>query len=364
MGYLRGLREAGASALLRTHPGTMMLIRNCLLVFFASAAMARAQTITVQGSPLIAQVLKAAEPFLKEEYGFDLRIGTEGGSTGGFFAVGTGTSHLGMTTKEIEPAERAQFPACAFAEVQIGWQVLGIGVARDVWEGGVHALSREQMVKIYEGDIRNWKEVGGPDSEIKFYNPKRGRGTWELFATWLYKDQRLAPLGDKFETVVRYEDARDSVEFNASSISVMPPQMANGDSIHILAIKEPDGSITEPTPAMLSSRKYPLAKPLMILSPRKFAGNPKKLADWLVSPRGQAIVKSAGFVPVSETAAAAAARANGAPGASRKFAGDGIDPLDFPYAPLIRVGIGTGGFIVVIILLRKLIRLRASKAAK
>lgn len=341
-----------------------MPIRNGLLIFIVSAAMAHGQTITVQGSPLTAQVLKLAEPFLKEQYGFDLRIGTEGGSTGGFFAVGTGTSHLGMTTKEIEPAERAQFPACAFAEVQIGWQVLGLGVARDVWEGGVHALTRAQMVKIYEGDIRNWKEVGGPDSEIKFYNPKRGRGTWELFATWLYKDQRLAPLGEKFETVVRYEDARDSVEFNASSISVMPPHMANGESIHILGIKEPDGSITEPTPAMLASRKYPLAKPLMILSPRKFAGNPKKLVDWLVSPPGQVIVKSVGLVPVSETTAATGIKVSGNSDSSRRSVRDGIEPLELPDPTLTRVGIGVGVFLVVVILLRKAIRFRASKAAK
>ena len=265
--------------------------------------MSLAGPITLQGSPLIAQVLKVAEPVVKEELGIELRIGTEGGSTGGFLSVGSGTTQLGMVTKMIEPSERAQFPACAFDEVQIGWQVLGIGVASNVWDSGVRAISRDQMIKIYEGDIRNWKEVGGLDALIKYYNPKRGRGTWELLATWLYKDQRLAPLGDKFETVVRYEDARDSVEFNVSSISVMPPQMADGKSVHILGIKETDGSITEATPAMLASKKYPLAKPLMILSPRRYAGDTKRLVDFLMSPRGQAMVKSVGFMPVREVAA-------------------------------------------------------------
>ena len=248
-------------------------------------------------------MLKVAEPFLKEELGIELRIGTEGGSTGGFLAVGSGTAQLGMITKMIDPSDRAQFPASFFDEVQIGWQVLAIGVARNVWDSGVHSITRDQMIKIYEGDIQNWKQVGGLDSLIKFYNPKRGRGTWELLATWLYKDQRLAPLGDKFETVVRYEDARDSVEFNASSISVMPPQMADGKSIHILGIKEPDGSITKATPAMLASNKYPLAKPLMILSGRRYAGDAKRLVEFLKSPRGQAIVKSVGLVPVGEVAA-------------------------------------------------------------
>ena len=279
-----------------------MLLRTCFLVFTTSAVLAHADPISLQGSPLIAQVLKVAEPLVKEELGIELRIAGDGSNLG-FLSVGAGTAQLGMITKMIEPAERAQFPACAFDEVQIGWQVLGIGVADNVWDSGVHSLSRDQMIKIYEGDIRNWKEVGGVDSLIKFYNPKRGRGTWELLATWLYKNQNLAPLGEKFETVVRYEDARDSVEFNVSSISVMPPHMADGKSVHILGIKEPDGSITEPTAAMLTSKKYPLAKPLMILSGRRYAGKPKRLVEFLTSPRGQAIVKSVGFMPVGEVAA-------------------------------------------------------------
>ena len=330
--------------------------------------MSRADPITIQGSPLIAQILKTAEPLLKEELGIELRMGTEGGSMGGFLAVGSGTAQLGMITKAIEPSERAQFPACAFDEVQIGWQVLGIGVASDVWESGVHALSREQMIKIYEGDIRNWKEVGGLDSLIKFYNPKRGRGTWELLATWLYKDQRLAPLGEKFETVVRYEDARDSVEFNVSSISVMPPQMADGKSVRILGIKEPDGSITEPTLEMLASKKYPLAKPLMMLSGRRYAGNAKRLVDFLTSPRGQEMVKSVGLIPISDgSAPQKTSGSQGAPAGNLGKAGgylESDDSLEFLQSTWFKVCMGVVGFITGIVLLRKVLGLRTSSAAK
>ena len=120
-----------------------MLIRNSLLLFIASAAVAHAQIITMHGSPLTAQVMKLAEPIIKEELGLKIRVGTEGGSTGGFLSVGSGTAQLGMTTKPMDPEGRAQFPACAFDEVQIGWQLLGLGVARNVWEGGVHSISRD-----------------------------------------------------------------------------------------------------------------------------------------------------------------------------------------------------------------------------
>ncbi len=349
-----------------------MLLRISSALLLASTILAQAQTITIHGTPLTAQVMKLAEPILKEEYGLEIRVGTEGGSSGGFLAVGSGTAQLGMTTKFLDSSDRAQFPACAFDEVQIGWQLLGIGVARNVWEGGVHSISRDQMVKVYEGDIRNWKELGGPDSLIKFYNPKRGRGTWELFATWLYKDQRLAPLGEKFETVVRYEDARDSVEFNVSSISVMPPQMADGNSIHILGLKEENGTIIGPTQATLASKKYPLAKPLMILSGRRFAGDSKRLVDFLVSPRGQALVKSVGFMPVGEAPPKAqpAPVASAAPAMPRNPSEPEWDwakiTAALPFSMPVMAGIGGGVFLAAIALFfaRRSRRSRRSKAAE
>jgi phosphate transport system substrate-binding protein len=180
--------------------------------------------------------------------------------------------------------------------------VLVLGVAHDVWESGIRTMTKEQMVKIYEGDVRNWKQIGGPDQEIKYYNPKQGRGVWELFAEWLYTKQNLAPKGEKFETVVRYEDLRDSIEFNAGSITVLPPDYTNAKSVHALGIKEKDGSIIEPTSETLAAGKYPMARPLMVVSGRRFAGDARKVADFLLTPRGQAMVKSQGFVPIREAA--------------------------------------------------------------
>jgi phosphate transport system substrate-binding protein len=274
-----------------------MLFRTCLLLFTLAAA-ASAETLTFQGSPIVGQVLNAAALALKDDFGFDLQIATEGGTAGAFLAVGSETAQIGLSTRPIEASDRAQFPASTFDEAMIGWQLLVLGVANDVWESGVRALTREQMVGIYEGDIRNWKQLGGPDEAIKFYNPKRGRGVWELFATWLYNDQRLAPLGDKFETVVSYKDARDSVEFNQGSISVMPLSFADGKAVHALALKERDGTLRWPTRETLVAQKYPLSRPLFVVSGRRFAGNTKRLVDFLLSPRGQGYVESVHFQPV------------------------------------------------------------------
>lgn len=262
---------------------------------------------------MVAQVLTEAAPAIKEQLGVDFKMATEGGSSGGLMALGMDVANLAMTTRRMEAQDRAQFPSSTFDEALIGWQVLVLGVSRDVWESGVHALTREQMISIYEGDTRNWKQVGGPDEPVKFYNPKRGRGVWELFVTWLYTSQAMAPLGDKFETVVSYKDARDSVEFNRGSISVMPPSMVDGKSLFALGLKQRDGSVLTPTPETLSTDAYPLARPLLIVSGRRFAGTAKRLVEFLLSPKGQGFVRSVQFTPVGEAEAPAAEKPSSEP---------------------------------------------------
>jgi phosphate transport system substrate-binding protein len=278
-----------------------MLRLIAILLLLASTSV-QADPISCQGSALIGQVLKVAEPILREELGIEIRVNAEGGTEGGLLSVGAEAAHLGLMTRALKAADRALFPASLFDEALIGWQVLVPTVADDVWEAGIRTITREQMLTIYESDLRNWKDLGGPDKPVKFYNPKRGRGIWELFVSWLYKDLRLAPHGESFETVVSYADARDAVEFNASSISVMPPSFASGKSLHALGIKGPDGAVVTPTRETLAAGKYPLARPLVIISGHRFAGDSKRIIEFLLSPRGQAIVKSVGFAPVGEAA--------------------------------------------------------------
>ncbi len=71
--------------------------------------------------------------------------------------------------------------------------VVTVVVARTVWESGVHALKREQILGFYENKTRSWKEVGGEDRPMIFFDPAHERGTWEIFAAWLYGDIQRAP---------------------------------------------------------------------------------------------------------------------------------------------------------------------------
>lgn len=285
-------------------PSPDMLIRS--FVFFVLVLPAiGAETLTLQGSTIVAQIMSAVAPAVRDELGIDLQVHGEGGSSAGLVSVGAGVANLAMTVRPIEAADRAMFPAATFDEVQIGWQVLVPAVARDVWESGVRGLTKEQLLGIYEGNIQSWKQVGGTDTPIKFYNPKRGRGVWELFVTWLYKDQRLAQLGDRFETVVSYKDGRDSVEFNLGSLTLLPPSFINDKTVFALGLKQADGKVAYPVPTTLAAKEYPLARPLFLVAGRRLAGVPKSLVDFMLSPPGQDAIASLHFLPIKEKKAVA-----------------------------------------------------------
>ena len=61
-------------------------------------------------------------------------------------------------------------------------------VSQDIYEAGVTQLTGEQVRQIYQDEITNWSEVGGPDQEIFCIGRAEGSGTDTSF--------RLNMLGD------------------------------------------------------------------------------------------------------------------------------------------------------------------------
>ncbi len=232
-----------------------------------------------------------------QDQGIDVKMHTEGGSTAGIAAVAGGAVEIAITIRHITPQERSVAPDKRFIEDTLAFQALALVVPDDVWGSGVRALSKDQMTKVYEGRVSNWKELGGEDRPLKFYNPEQGIGVWEPFVTWLYGDVRKAALGSKFEKVRSPEETRDSVEFNRGSISVAPPRFANGKGVFALAIKTEDGAVVQPTLEEMKSQRYPLSRPIVAIVGGKPTGDVRKVLDFLRSKEGQELFAQIGLVP-------------------------------------------------------------------
>lgn len=272
------------------------MLSRALLVLAAVAASAHADVIRVNGSSTFAKALQAAAPAIKEQIGTDLHFDTQGGSTVALNAVGEGAADLAMLTREVTPEDRAKFPAHRIFDLEIGVQVLVPIVSRETWDAGVKSIKKDDFVALYEGEVRNWKQLGAEDRAVKFYNPEAGQGVWELFVGWLYGDVRRAPLGRKWEKVASSQAARDAVEFNQGSISVAPPNWVDGKRVIALPVRESDGTEVAPTNENFLSHKWPMTRPLLLVTANKPTGTLRKVMEIMVQEPGQQALAKVDFL--------------------------------------------------------------------
>src|SRR4029453_10749891 len=100
---------------------------------------------------------------------------------------------------------------------------------------------------------------------IPFFNKEPGRGTWEVFAHWLYGNPRQAPAVN-FPEVGGNEETRNKVASTRGAMSQLSSSWADGKTGFALGIKGDDGRVVEPTPANIATHKYPMSRPLFLLT--------------------------------------------------------------------------------------------------
>lgn len=267
---------------------------------------ARAQDIVrAAGAVALALPMSDAVTTLRTEKGIDMVLRAGGGTETGLDALGTHVVDLALCSRNLTPVDRAEYPRAQLNDTLVGIQLLALCVSRDVWVGGLRSLSADQIRGIYEGRIHNWKEVGGPDVRIRLYMPERGRGVWELFVQWLYEGIRKAPLWDGSK-VKSLEEARNMIEFTPGSCTLLPPSMTDYRNLYALAIADGVNAPVQPTVVNTLSGKYPLGRPLLLVTDDKPAGPVKMVVDFMLSDRGQGLVKKYGYVSLEEIAAAQA----------------------------------------------------------
>lgn len=274
----------------------------CLLTVALTTAWLGAETLKINGSTTVNLPVAEAAEILRAERGFPIQVDTQGGSSGGISMLGDGLVQIGMSSKHVADEDRAKYPAVKFNEIHIGEDAVAMIVSKDVWEAGVRALSKQQLKDIYEGRITNWKDVGGADRRIAFFNKEPGRGTWEVFAHWVYGNHKNAPAVS-FPEVGGNEEARNKVASTRGAMSQLSSSWADGKTVFALALKSDDGSAVEPIPANIATLKYPMSRPLFLLTNGEPSGQARLFVDFMLSPRGQELVRKHGYLSLDQLAA-------------------------------------------------------------
>lgn len=254
-------------------------------------------TLRISGSTTVSPVAADAAEVLRKQ-GLRITVDNQGGSAGGISQLGQGQVEMAMSSKAVTESDRSSFPSVNFVSTQIGADAVGIVVRREVFEGGVRNLTRDQATAVFEGRVRSWKELGGPDIAVFVYDKEPGRGTREVLDKYLYGSNAQAPppaQSDSFAIVGANEEGRAKVLSTPGGVTPLSTSFITGYSK--LAAVSIDG--VDPTPAHVVAGTYPLARPLFLVTNGPPAGAAKTFVDYVASDTGQALVRKAGYLDLA-----------------------------------------------------------------
>ena len=275
-----------------------------MAALLAVPLLAGAATLKINGSTTVNLPVAEAAEILRAEQKLQITVDTQGGSSGGISMLGDGQVEIGMASKHVSAEDRAKFPKVQFKETHIGEDAVALIVSKDIWEGGVRSLTKQQVRDLYESKVTNWKQLGGPDRRIAFFNKEPGRGTWEVFTHWLYGDSKKAPQVS-FPEVGGNEETRNKVASTRGAISQLSSSWADGKTVCALSIRPDSAEPIAPTPENIANHTYPMSRPLFVLTNGDPAGDAKTFIDFLLSQRGQALVRKHGYLSLDQLSATA-----------------------------------------------------------
>ncbi|MCX8007394.1 MAG: phosphate ABC transporter substrate-binding protein [Coriobacteriia bacterium] len=246
-------------------------------------------TITIQGSDTMVNLATAwAEKFMDENP--DVEITVQGGGSGtGIAALINGTVDFANASREMKDEEIAEAKSKGITPVEHKVAIDGIAVIVNP-ANSVESLTKDQLGKIFRGEITNWKEVGGPDKPIVLLSRDSSSGTYEYFKEVVVgKDKeyaKTAKLLPSSQAIV------DEVKANEAGIGYVGLGYLT-DDVKVVAIDGVKASVET-----AKDGSYPIARYLYMYSNGEVEGLLKAYLDWVLGPEGQALVADEGFVPL------------------------------------------------------------------
>lgn len=165
----------------------------------------------------------------------------------------------------------------------------------------VDNLTLDEVVKIYKGDITNWKEVGGDDEEIIPYQRPNGSGSQTAMISLVMKDEKFmtAPMmkiegemGGLIDAVAEYDNSKAAIGY---SYFYFVNTMYKKDTIKMVGING-----VKPTIETIKNGSYPIYTNgyIAIRKDEKEDSNARKWVNAVLSKRGSKIIEEAGYVPI------------------------------------------------------------------
>jgi len=273
--------------MVQVRKGLILLLTLVVTLFVAACSRDASQRLVVTGSSTIAPLATVlAERFEGRHPGVKIDV-QAGGSSRGIADVRQGLATLGMVSRALK-AEEGDLAVDTIAHDGITMIVHH--------DNPVASLTRDQIVGIYTGQLRNWNELGGPDAPIAVVNKAEGRSTLELFLSHF----RLpAPairadvvIGDNQQGVKTVAGNPQAIAY--ISVGTAEYEASRGTPIRLLPL---DG--IEASTATVGAGRFPLSRPLNLVHRGELSGIARDFVEFARSAEVHDLVTGQYFVPLA-----------------------------------------------------------------
>ena len=260
------------------------LIAVVLIVVCAlTACGGNKEAVSTDGSTSMNKVIGALGEAFETDTGITVTYNATG-SGAGIQAVQEGRCDIGLASRSLKDEEKAN----GLEETILAYDGIAIIVNP---ANPVKDLDLETIAKIYTGEIKNWKEVGGNNAEIVLIGREAGSGTRDGFESitdtedkCVYR-QELTSTGDVITTVASNPNAIGY----ASLASVK-------DTVKALTVDS-----VNPSEETIKDGSYVVQRPFVLVTKKDKAlsESAQEFLDFITSEAAHGIIIEAGVVPAN-----------------------------------------------------------------
>lgn len=240
-------------------------------------------TVTTDGSTSMSKVIGALSEAYESDTGVTVTYNATG-SGSGIQAVQEGRCDIGLSSRSLKDEEKAK----GLEETTLALDGIALVVNP---ENPVSDLDLETISKIYTGEISNWKDVGGNDSNIVLIGREAGSGTRDGFESITYTTdkcqyrQELTSTGDVIATVASNPNAIGYASLSAVKDSVKALKVAG----------------VAPSEETVKDGSYVVQRPFVLVTvkDKALSENAKKFMEFVTSKSANDIISGAGVVPAN-----------------------------------------------------------------
>lgn len=278
-------------------------IAASFIICFSSCNRSKVEIVTIKGSDTeVNLVQELAERFMDNDADISLTI-TGGGSGFGIASLINQKTDLANSSRPLNEKEKQliQKQQITVFPVIFAQDAISIVVNPNT---KITELSLTDVGKIYRGEIKNWKDLGGADVQISLYGRQSNSGTFVYLREKVLKGEYAATVKQMNGTAQIIEAVKqDSGGIGYVGIGYLigkKDEVTKG--ITPVNLKDEGKDAISPLEkARILDGSYPLVRPLYQFTNGQPKGKTLEFLKYELSPEGQKIVSQNGYFEINQS---------------------------------------------------------------